>query len=214
MRKNAILTWCVFLFVSAAQALPAKTIKLPEPRTEGGIPLMQALKKRQSVRTYAPKEIPAAVLSDLLWAACGINRPSSGMRTNPTAKDFRELEVYVVRKDGAYRYDPVKNELFLITDRDIRQSTGKQDFVLQAPVNLVFVADLSRMSGASAEEQKELADLDCGFIAQNVYLYCASEGLATVVRGWFDRDALGQALSLGKDKRAVLCQSVGYPVVK
>lgn len=188
-----------------------KTIGLPLPRTQGGKPLMQALKERKSQREYSSKDIPIEALSDMLWAACGVNRQDSRMRTNPTAKNYQEIEVYVAKKDRVYRYEPLTNELILILEEDVRALTGKQDFVAQAPVNLIYVADFSKMSEGSPQEKETLANLDVGFVSQNVYLYCASEGFATVVRGWFDRQAIEKALKIAGDKRVILCQSVGYP---
>ncbi|MDP1929602.1 MAG: SagB/ThcOx family dehydrogenase [Thiobacillus sp.] len=188
------------------------TVNLPPPEMAGGLPLMQALKARHSTREFASKPLPSQVLSNLLWAASGVNRPESGQRTAPSAHDWREIDVYVATAEGAYRYDPSTHTLQRVVAGDIRKLTGVQDFVASAPLNLVYVADLERMSGASAEDQAFYSATDTGFVAQNVYLYCASSGLAVVVRGLFDREALGAALGLGKHQRIILAQSVGYPV--
>jgi SagB-type dehydrogenase family enzyme len=186
-------------------------IRLPPPETAGGMPLMQALKARHSTREFAGKPLPPQVLSNLLWAASGVNRPESGQRTAPSAHDWREIDVYVTTADGAYRYDPPTHTLIKVVAGDVRHLTGVQDFVATAPVNLVYVADLDRMSGAGAEDKALYSAADAGFVAQNAYLYCASAGLAVVVRGLIDRDALGAALKLGRHQRIVLAQSVGYP---
>lgn len=186
-------------------------IKLPPPEMAGGMPLMQALKARHSTREFASKPLPSQVLSNLLWAASGVNRPESGQRTAPSAHDWREIDVYVATAEGAYRYDPPTHTLQRVVAGDIRKLTGVQDFVARAPLNLVYVADLERMSGASAEDKVFYSATDTGFIAQNVYLYCASAGLAVVVRGLVEREALGAALGLGKHQRIILSQSVGYP---
>ena len=187
-------------------------IKLPPPEMAGGMPLMQALKARHSTREFASKVLPPQMLSNLLWAASGVNRPDTGQRTAPSAHDWREIDVYLTTADGAYRYDPPTHALIKVVAGDIRPLAGVQDFVATAPLNLVYVADLNRMSGASAEDKAFYSATDAGFIAQNVYLYCASAGLAVVVRGLIDRDALGAALGLGKHQRIILSQSVGYPV--
>ena len=187
-------------------------IKLPPPETAGGMPLMQALKARHSTREFGSKPLPPQVLSNLLWAANGVNRPESGHRTVPSAHDWREIDVYVTTADGAYRYDPPTHTLKRVVAGDIRRLTGVQNYVATAPLNLVYVADQDRMSGASAEDKAFYSATDAGFIAQNVYLYCASAGLAVVVRGLVDRDALGAALGLGRHQRIILSQSVGYPV--
>jgi SagB-type dehydrogenase family enzyme len=192
-------------------AQDATKISLPQPDREDGTPLMQALQARHSTREFAGRPLPPQVLSNLLWAASGVNRPQSGQRTAPSAHDWREIDVYVVMADGVYRYDPPSHTLGPVAAGDIRPLTGVQDFVAAAPLNLVYVADLDRMNDAGADNQALYSATDTGFIAQNVYLYCASAGLATVVRGLIDRDALGAALGLGRAQRIMLAQSVGYP---
>ncbi|OJW91375.1 MAG: nitroreductase [Thiobacillus sp. 65-1402] len=192
-------------------AQDAGTTRLPPPETAGGMPLMQALQARHSTRAFGSQPLPPQLLSNLLWAANGVNRPDSGQRTAPSARDWREIDVYVTTADGAYRYDPPAHALIKVAAGDIRHLTGAQDFVATAPVNLVYVADFDRMSGAGAEDKMFYSAADAGFVAQNVYLYCASAGLAVVVRGLVDREALGAALGLGRQQRVVLAQSVGYP---
>ena len=195
----------------SARVQEAGTIKLPAPETVGGLPLMQALKARHSTREFADKPLPLKVLSNLLWAASGVNRMSTGARTAPSAHDWRETDVYVTTAEGAYCYDPMTHTLAQVVTGDIRHLTGVQDYVASAPVDLVYVADLDRMTEASADDKAFYRATDAGFIAQNVYLYCASVGLAVVVRGLIDRDALGEAMGLDRHQRIVLAQSVGYP---
>jgi SagB-type dehydrogenase family enzyme len=197
--------------MGTGQAQDSGTIKLPPPETAGGMPLMQALKARHSTREFGSRPLPPQVLSNLLWAANGVNRPDSGKRTAPSARDWREIDVYLTTAEGAYRYDPPTHTLIRVAAGDLRPLAGVQDFVASAPLNLVYVADLGRMSGAGAEDKAFYSATDTGFIAQNVYLYCASAGLAVVVRGLVDREALGAALGLGKHQRITLAQSVGYP---
>ena len=197
--------------MGTGQAQDTGATRLPPPETTGGMPLMQALKVRHSTREFGSKPLPPQVLSNLLWAATGVNRPETGQRTAPSAHDWREIDVYVTTVDGAYRYEPAAHVLKRVAAGDLRHLTGVQDFVAHAPVNLVYVADLDRMSGAGAEDKAFYSAADAGFIAQNVYLYCASAGLAVVVRGLVDRDALGAALGLKKHQRIILSQSVGYP---
>ena len=197
--------------MGSAVAQETGAIRLPSPETVGGIPLMRALKARHSSREFDGRALPPQVLSNLLWAAGGVNRPDTGARTAPSAHDWREIDVYVATADGAYRYDPPTHTLKQVVAGDIRPLTGVQDFVATAPVNLVYVADLDRMSGASAEDKAFYSAADAGFIAQNVYLYCASADLAVVVRGLVDREALGAALGLGQHQRIILAQTVGYP---
>jgi nitroreductase len=194
---------------AAAQELAP--IQLPAPQTEGGKPLMQALKLRATSRAFAPDPLPAQTLSSLLWAAWGINRPDSGKRTAPSARNWQETDVYVVMATGAYLYDAAANVLKPIASDDLRALTGTQDFVKDAPVTLVFVADSARMKGAQPDMQQAYAWGDAAFISQNVYLFCASEGLATGVRAMVDRPPLAKALKLGPNRIIAFAQCVGYP---
>ena len=197
--------------VGGVAAGDADPVKLPPPQAEGGMPLMQALKGRHSSREVSVERLPPQVLSDLLWAAAGVNRPESGKRTAPSARDWREIDVYVAMAEGTYVFDPNAHALRPVLSRDIRALTGTQDFVPRAPVNLVYVANLDRMTGPGSDQKGLYAAAATGFIAQNVYLYCASAGLATVVRGSVDREALAAALGLGPNQTIILAQTVGYP---
>ncbi len=197
--------------IGTTLAQESNAIKLLSPEVEGGKPLMQTLKGRHSTREFDTQPLPPQVLSNLLWAASGVNRPDSGKRTAPSARDWREIEVYVAMAESAYRYDPQTHTLKRVVASDIRKLTGVQDFVATAPVNLVYVADLDKMSDAGAEQKALYSATDTGFIAQNVYLFCASAGLATVVRGSVDRQAPGIALRLNSHQQIILAQSVGYP---
>lgn len=188
-------------------------VKLPKPKMEGGMPLMEALRARKTEREFSPEELPAQTLSDLLWAAFGINRPDAGLRTAPSAMNMQEIDIYVALKEGLYLFNAAEHTLEPVLHEDIRAQTGGQDFVADAPVNLVFVADYSKMGGSEANKDFYSAT-DTGFISQNVYLYCASEGLATVVRGWVDREKLAKAMGLREDQKVVLAQTVGYPKPK
>jgi SagB-type dehydrogenase family enzyme len=189
--------------------LAADSIALPPPQTSGGRPLMQALKARSSARDFKPDPLPEQMLSNLLWAAFGVNR-SDGKRTAPSPHNRQEIDIYVTLAAGAYRYDAAKHTLVPVADGDLRGITGTQDFVATAPVNLVYVADLAKLDGGD-DEKLQWSGADTGFIGQNVYLFCASEGLATVIRGSFDRAALNKSLNLRPAQRVVLTQSVGYP---
>ena len=201
----------VFMYAQTVHAEDLKPIKLPAPQTEGGKPLMQALNERKSMREFSSAELSPQVLSDLLWATCGINRPGKGGRTAPTAKNMQEIDLYVVKAEGVYIYDPKENTLVPAFAGDIRAVTGGQPFVKDAAGDLVFVADLSKMGGMSAENQNFYAATDTGFMSENTYLFCASEGLNTVVRGWVDKPALEKAMKLRPDQKVVLAQTVGYP---
>lgn len=199
----------LFILAGAAGADSAM-LKLPPSETMGGMPLMQALKERHSSREFADRPLPPQLLSNLLWAAAGVNRPDSGKRTAPSARDWREIDIYIATAEGAFVYDPNAHALRPVVARDLRALTGTQDFVGAAPLNLVYVADQRRMPEATVEDRNRNAAADTGFIAQNVYLYCASAGLATVVRGSVDRAALAGALGLAPMQRIILAQTVGY----
>lgn len=187
-----------------------KPIELPKPQMEGGKPLMQALKERKTSREFSSKKLPMLVLSNMLWAANGINRPD-GKRTAPTARNKQEIDVYVALEEGLYLYDAKANTLVPVLAEDVRAATGKQPFVKDAPVNLVFVADFSKMSNAPDEQKQFYAATDTGYVSQNVYLFCASEGLATVVRGSVDKPACQAAMKLRADQKIILAQTVGFP---
>jgi len=196
--------------VNSAGIAELKPIQLPKPQTDGGKPLMQALKDRKTSRAFSTEKLPDQVLSNMLWAACGINRPD-GKRTAPTAVNWQEIDVYVATAEGLYLYDAKEHSLKPIFAGDIRAATGRQPFVKDAPVNLVFVADFSKMGNAPADQKDFYAATDTGFVSQNVYLYCASEGLATVVRGAIDKPAMAQLMKLRLDQKVILAQTVGYP---
>jgi SagB-type dehydrogenase family enzyme len=194
------------------RTMSRRAIALPAPRTSGGKPLMQALKERRSSREFSGEPLAPELLSGLLWAAFGVNRPETRGRTAPSAHDWEEIDVYAATADGLYVYDSGAHALREVLARDVRAATGTQDYVAQAPVDLVYVADLSRMAQATAEDKARYSGPDAGFIAQNVYLFCASEGLATVVRGLVDRPALARLMGLAPDQQIILAQSVGYPM--
>jgi len=185
-------------------------IALPPAPTAGGMPLLDALSLRQSSRSFLAAELPPALLSSLLWAANGINRNDGG-RTAPSALNAQEVDIFVARADGAYRYDAAANALDLVTPADVRRVTGYQDFVDDAPIDLVYVADHRRMALVPVGERIKYAAVAAGAISQNVYLFAAANGLATVIRAWIDRSAIAEALGLGHDQEVLLSQTIGYP---
>jgi len=189
----------------------SKPIKLFNPKAEGGKPLMQALKDRSSSRSFSQEKLPVQILSNLLWAAFGINRLDTGKRTAPSAMNWQEIDIYVALPEGLYLYDAKNLILKPVLSEDIRALTGRQEFVKNVPVNLIYVADFSRMGSAAGEDKDLYSAADTGFIGQNVYLFCASEGLAAVIRGSIDRQALAKAMKLRSDQKIILAQSVGYP---
>ena len=213
MMRLKVFIFLIFLAIQASSvyAEELKAITLPVPQTETGNPLMQILKERKSERVFSSREIPLQVLSDMLWAANGINRPGSSKRTAPSAMNMQEIDIYVAKSDGLYIYDATSNILLPIISKDIRGLTGSQAFVKDAPLNLIYVANYSKMGSMQDKDKDFYAATDTGFISQNVYLYCASEGLATVVRGLIDKPTLREAMKLRPDQKIILTQTVGYP---
>ncbi|WP_300162185.1 SagB/ThcOx family dehydrogenase [Solidesulfovibrio sp.] len=191
--------------------LTASGAALPPPALPGAKTLEEALKNRQTRRDFDARPLPDEVLSGLLWAANGVNRPEAGKHTAPTAMNRQEIDVYVTKADGLFRYEPKGHLLERLSEADLRAATGKQAFAATAPVNLVYVADMTKAAGSTPEEKAFYAGADTGFIGQNVYLYCAAMGLATVVRANFDGAALAKAMGLPAGRRVTLAQTVGYP---
>jgi nitroreductase len=203
---GAILT----MAPNIALAEEPKPIQLLKPEMGSRNPLIQLLRKRMSSREFSPEPLPVEVLSNLLWAAFGINR-SDGKRTAPTASNRQEIDIYVATAKGLYLYDAKANLLNPILADDIRGMTGRQPYVKEAAVNLIYVADYSKMGTGTSEVKDLYSAAATGAISENVYLYCASEGLATVVRAGIDKPALANVMKLRPDQKIILAQSVGYP---
>ncbi len=206
MRTTCCLTLAVVAGLAPCLAQDLKTIALPKPQTEGGKPLMQALQERKSTREFNAEKLSPQMLSNLLWAAFGVNRPD-GRRTAPSAMNRQEIEIYVALPEGVYVFEPGPHRLSPVVAGDLRAKTGTQPFVAEAALNLIYVANY----GKAKPDQDGYAAVDTGFIGQNVYLFCASEGLGAVFRGSVDRDGLAKALNLPPDRRVMYAQSVGYP---
>ncbi len=182
---------------------------LPAARSDGGMPLMAALKLRRSSRECSDRPVSTQVLSDLLWAALGVNR-LNGDRTAPYWRHIMVIDLYVAMADGVWLYEPKAHALVPYLPDDVRAQTGTQDFVATAALNLVYVAHGERMTHISAEQRRLYASVDSGLIGQNVYLFCASEGLATVFRGAVDYPKLERALRLPDQQFVTFAQTVGY----
>lgn len=196
-------------FVVAVSALAAD-IKLPAPTKTGGMPVVQAIAERKTSRTFSDRELPPATLSTLLWVADGISRPD-GRRTIPTGHNVQDVDVYVILKSGAYRYDEKAHALVLVAAGDFHRIAAKQSFAQTAPVNLYFVQDVARAKKTDAMSQLRFGGIHTGAALQNVYLYCTSEGLATVAREQNDYAELSKVFKLSPTQRIILAQSVGYP---
>jgi SagB-type dehydrogenase family enzyme len=185
-----------------------KHIKLTEPLISGGLSLLEAISKRRSSRDFSTKEIDMQVLSTLLWAAFGRNRAKG--RTAPSSHNRQEIELYVAMKGATYIYDPSDHSLILQLEEDLRNETGEQDFVGVAPINLIYVSDTSKITGKTDQGIIEATYCDTGCISENVYLYCASVGLGTVVRAMINKELLSRKLGLGANQIITLAQTVGW----
>ncbi len=206
--KNLYLAF--FALLTFNFAIAQESVKLPEPDKTGGKPLMQALNERSSSRDFIDKDLTEKQLSDLLWAAYGINRAEAGKHTTPTSKNKQDIEIYITTKKGVFLYIPEEHSLKQISNEDLRKVTGKQAFVKEAAVNLIYVSDFDKLGKGDDNTKLMTAATHCGFIGQNVYLYCASEGLITVFRAWIDKNEIREALQLKENQKVIYSQTVGY----
>ena len=214
----SFLAGCVLaagMFVSSADTQELRQITLPPPQKTIGMPLMMALNARQTIRQYSDRVLPMQELANLLWAADGVNRPDSS-RTAPNSSDRQEIDLYAVLAEGVYRYDPFANTLEPVVAGDHRGATATQEEFVNAPLNLLLVADLSKRDGTRASDTRQgkliTVSADAACISQNVYVYCASQGLATVVRAGIPREDCAKALGLDPERFYIaLAQTVGYP---
>jgi len=216
MIKKTMITLCVFVsifLVNCTMCAAEKVIDLPHPELTKGKPLMQTLSLRRTTREFSDVEISDQVLANILWAANGVNRLESGGRTSPSSWGSKEIDIYVARRDGLFFYNPEENVLVQKLGTDIRQFTGEQEFHQKTPANLIYVANYDKFNKMIGKGDDDFyAATDTGFVSQNVYLYCASEGLATVVVGWVDKKRLHEKMGLGENEKVILTQPVGYPL--
>jgi nitroreductase len=216
--KNRLFYLLVIPFLSnflLTVSIQAQDISLPSPDKTGGKPLMQTLNERQSTRTFTKDNLTQQQLSDMLWAGWGINRPSDNKRTAPSSRNKQEIDVYVALPDGLYLYIAETNMLKQINNKDLRKLCGTQDFVAEAALNIVYVADLAKLGKLESDEIKD-SDLlssyaNTAFIAQNIYLYCASANLGCVIRGMVPKEQLAPEMGLRSNQRIILSQTVGIP---
>jgi SagB-type dehydrogenase family enzyme len=197
---------------SSVAAQVPETINLPVPIFEKSKPLMQALQERKSGRDYADKPLTPQDLSNVLWCANGINRPTTGNRTSPSARNKQDIDVYVVLKEGAYLYEPKKHQLLLAAAGDFRKNAGIQAYVATAPVNLIYASDTARFDFTKEKEQMIIAAaIAAGHCSQNVYLYAASAGLSVVTRTSVDTKKMAEILKLRTQQLVIMGQTIGYP---
>ncbi len=217
MKRNVINIVGSFLVIISVfpQSIKSQDIILPAPDKTGGKPLMQALNDRHTTRSFLKDELPVQQISNLLWAAWGINRPGENKRTAPSAVNWQEIDVFVAMASGLYLYDAEANTLKQIHNRDIRSACGTQGFVSEAPVNLVYVADMTKTGKKDGDTVNDsdlfMSYADCAFIGQNVYLYCSSENLGCVIRGSIPKERLASEMGLNPMQKILLAQTVGFP---
>ena len=196
------------LFIQIFSSMNAQNIQLPEPTKKGGKPLMEALSERKSTREFSSEALSYQQISDLLWAGNGINR-EDGRHTAPSARNCQEIDMYVVLPEGIYLYDPTTHSLIMKKEGEYRKDFTSQDFASEAPLIIIFVANYEKMENMTTEKMEFYGATDCGYVSQNIYLYCSSENLNTVVLGRIDRDKIQQLI--GFDGKAILAQPVGLP---
>ena len=209
MKKKVVLIAGIFLSFFCKSVISQDTIPLLSPSTEGGMSLTEALQNRKSTRSFSEEKLSDQQLSDLLWAAFGINRQGEGKRTAPSSRNQQEIDIYVFTEEGVFIYNAQGHSLIRIADEDLRKYTGTQGYVEKAAVNLVYIADHSKSKSNDPVDRSKTSNIDTGFIAQNVYLYCASQGLGCVVRGSMDKVALANKLNLREDQEIIVAQSIG-----
>ena len=205
MRKLFTLAIMTLLSMST---MAQNVQQLPTPKFDkksNGVSLVETLQRRESVREYSAEAITDQELSNILWAACGINRPDSKRLTSPTAMNAQDIIVYVCRADGAWRYDALQNSLTRITELDLRKAIGgRQEFAVNAPVCLLLVSDISKLRG-----NREFGAMDAGYVSENIYLVCAAMGMKTVARAMMERDALVRELGLNDSQIPMLNHPIG-----
>ena len=209
MRKVQLLLLC--LFVSVATFAADKVIRLPKPNLNRNSEVMDAFANRHSTREYAAKALTLTDLSDLLWAANGINRPEEGKRTAPSAMNKQDVDVYVVLPEGTYLYDAKAHQLNLVAEGDHRGAVaGGQAFVKSAPVSLLLVSDLSRLGDAKNTHTQLMGAVDAGIVSQNISIFCSAAKLATVPRASMDTAKLKSVLKLTDTQLPLMNHPVGY----
>lgn len=211
MKKTMMFVLVLIIAPCIGFAQPAGNVLLPEPETTGGMPLMDALSQRHSTREFSLEKIDLQTLSNLLWAADGFNRRDAKKRTAPSSMNYQEIDIYLAMENGLFLYDAWENQLIAVVDEDIRATAGTQDFVATAPLNLIYVADMKKVKEPESDYQQKASYANTGFIAQNVYLFCAANKLGAVTRAYFDEKELAEAMLLADTKKIILSQTVGYP---
>jgi SagB-type dehydrogenase family enzyme len=213
MMKNILTIACVAMVMVATSCKAQDNIQLPKPSMDNKVTLMKALQNRHSTREYADKQISDDVLSTVLWSACGINRPSEGKITAPSAINAQDIQVYVIRKDGAYLYQPKDNSLQKVSSKDLRTAVaGRQSFAASAPISLVLVSNHNKFPQQMPNEAKtRMGVVDAGYVSENICLACSALGLNTVPRMTMETETLKKELGLDDNYDLVLNSQIGNP---
>jgi SagB-type dehydrogenase family enzyme len=186
-------------------------LKLNPPDTSRGLPVMQALQQRASTTAFSSSALSQQDLSDIIWAANGINRSADGKRTAPSARNSQDIDIYVIKEDGAYFYNPVEHSIELIATGDHRGLVaGRQVNMANAPVMLVLVSDISRFAGSDNALKLRWGAMDAGIVSQNIALACAGLGMVTRPRASMDMAGLRELLKLKESQHLMLNHPVGY----
>ncbi|MBR3724676.1 MAG: nitroreductase family protein [Bacteroidales bacterium] len=186
--------------------------QLPPPAKGMEAPLFAALQQRRTIRELREEEIPPEMVSSLLWSAYGFNRPGEKRRVVPSAVNVQEFDIYLFTHEGVFKYDALTNTLETVLRGDHRGIISKQKHFVVAPVAVVIVANYDRMEVFKDTETRDFyAAVDCGYVSQNIYLFCASAKLGTVACGAIERDAIHKLLNI-KNGRALLAHPVGLPM--
>ncbi len=210
MKKIIIYSWLIFL-TTTLFAQGTKTIILNPPDLTRGLPVMKSLSARASEKDFDTATIKLKDLSDLLWAANGINRSEIGKRTAPSAQNAQDIDIYVFMKAGIYLYDAKKQSLEPVVNGDYRKLVAdKQENFTTAPVFCLLVSDISRFRSGSDSLKIVWAACDAGIVSQNISIFCASVGLATRPRASMDQQKLREILKLKDSQRLMLNNPVSY----
>lgn len=208
---KTVISSFLILICSYMTIFSQNKIQLPKPELDKGKSLMECLEKRQTTRTFTTEKLNNQKISNILWAANGLNRPAENRYTAPTAMNMQELSLYLAKDDGLYFYNPIDNSLEKLANEDIRKETGTQVFVGKADFELIIVADITKMGKVQDPARYNFyAGRDAGYISQNIYLICASEGVGTVARGSFDNDKIVKLMKLDRNKFITLVHTIGY----
>lgn len=200
----------IFVLLFIQPMIAQDEITLPQPDKAGGKTLMFSLSQRKSSREFSSKELPLQEISNILWAANGINREEAGKHTAPTANNRQNMEIYLFLPTGVYLYNDKNHVLSLINSGNHMKSAGSQDFVVTAAMNIMIVSDMSKLGDSSDENKLIYAGIHAGAIMQNLYLYCASAELNTVARRYFDEKLVSEVLKLSSEKKPIISQTIGY----